>query len=197
MNPGHAMGIGGFFKGWSIRAWGVLACGVLQLWAFQVWAQDVDSPTIRVAEYGSFAETPFFVEERTNHLPVRLPDRTCLRDADCRWTLDETKLHLRVKASRGRKIVKITKQLNREEPEMVSQDEPGVSSLIQPVFPRPSGIRVPCRSPGEPLLSQEQEENLTVEATEAGIEGHGRQVERSTSLVIMYRFRCLKDPSVP
>lgn len=181
------------FWAWAI-VWGPCVGAFLVLLLTAARGQYVDNPTIRVAEYGSFAETPFYVEERTNHLPFRLPDKTCYRDADCRWTLDETKLHLKVKATRGRKIVRVTKQLDREEPETIFESPEGVPTLLQHVFPRPGGIRVPCRQPGEPLFPEDQEEYLTVEALERGSDEEGRAVERSTSLVIVYRYRCLKDP---
>jgi hypothetical protein len=184
------------FWGWA-GVWGSFLWAVLALSQRTAMGQYVDNPTIRVAEYGSFAETPFYVEERTNHLPFRLPDKTCYRDADCRWTLDETRLHLKVKATRGRKIVRVTKQLDREEPETVFESPEGVPTLLQQVFPRPGGIRVPCRQPGEPLFPEDQEDYLTVEAVERGSDEEGRAVERSTSLVIVYRYRCLKDPLIP
>lgn len=176
------------------RVQGAFLGGFLALGLAQADGQSVDNPTIRVAEYGSFAQTPFYVEERTNHLPFRLPDKTCYRDADCRWTQDETRLHLKVKATRGRKIVLLTKQVDSEEPETLFQSAEGVPSLLQNVFPRPGGIRLPCRLPGEPLFPEDHEEYLTLEATERGPDEEGRTVERSTSLVIIYRYRCLKDP---
>lgn len=160
-------------------------------------AQYVDNPIVRVAEYGSLAETPFYLEERTNHLPFRLPDKTCFRDADCRWTLDETKLHLKIRATRGRKIVRVTKQVNREEPETLFESTEGVAALLQHVFLRPGGIRMPCRQPGEPLFPGDQEEHLTIEAVEKGSDQEGKALERSTTVVIIYRYRCLRDPLVP
>ncbi|MEJ5376802.1 MAG: hypothetical protein WHX93_09510 [bacterium] len=160
-------------------------------------AQSVDNPTIRVAEYGLLAETPFYMEERTNHLPFRLPDKTCNKDADCRWTLDETRLHLKIKATRGRKIVRVTKQVNREDAETIFESTEGVGALMQPVFLRPGGIRLPCRQPGEPMFPEEQEEYLTVEAFETGPDREEKVVERSTQVVIIYRYRCLKDPTMP
>ncbi len=143
------------------------------LLASSAQAASLGNPTMVITEFGAFAETPFFIENRSNYFPFRLPDRTCQGDVPCRWTEDETKLHIKVFASGDRRIRKVTLEVNAGMPETLYESSEGSAVVRTHVMPRKGGIRVFCNPQGEPALPGEQEDVVIVRAMERGDDQEG------------------------
>jgi len=156
-------------------------------------AASLGNPTIVILEFGAFAETPFFIENRSNYFPFRLPDRTCQGDVSCRWTEDETKLHIKVFASGDRRIRRITLQVNGGMTEILYESAEGSAVVRTAVMPRKGGIRVFCNPSGEPALPGEQEDIAVIRAVESGDHPEEASQAYETAVTIAYRFRCLKQ----
>lgn len=174
--------------------------GLLALWVLlgflvssSALSASLGNPTIVITEFGAFAETPFFIENRSNYFPFRLPDRACQGDVSCRWTEDETKLHIKVFASGERRITKVTVQVNAGRVDTLYESSEGSAVVRTSVMPRKGGIRVFCNPEGEPALPGEQEDIVVVRAVEWGDGQEGASQTYETVLTIAYKFRCLKQ----
>ena len=174
---------------------GLLALGVMLgvLVSSSAMAASLGNPTIVITEFGAFAETPFFIENRTNYFPFRLPDRTCQGDVSCRWTEDETKLHITVFASGDRRIKRVTLQVNAGRVETLYEGREGLAVVRTSVMPRKGGIRVFCNPGGEPALPGEQEDIVVIRAVESGDNQEEASQAYETAVTIAYKFRCLKQ----
>jgi len=114
-------------------------------------------------------------------------------DVSCRWTEDETKLHIKVFASGDRRIRRITLQVNGGMTEILYESAEGSAVVRTAVMPRKGGIRVFCNPSGEPALPGEQEDIAVIRAVESGDHPEEASQAYETAVTIAYRFRCLKQ----